>query len=42
MIEAMKFCAEVMFWGLIDLVLATVWAFLIAGLIWKILGKKND
>ena len=42
MIEALRFLAEVMFWALVDIGLAVVWAVLIAKTILKLMGKNDD
>lgn len=42
MIEAMKFTAGVMFWGLVIWLLVSVWAELIGGFIRKMIGRKDE
>lgn len=42
MIEALQFSAGVMFWALINILLAVIWSGLIAGLIWKIFGSRHE
>ena len=42
MIEALQYSAGVMFWALINLILAVVWAAIIGGLIWKMFFWRDD
>ena len=42
MIETLQYSAGVMFWALINLALAVVWAGVIAGLIWKMFFRRDD
>ena len=39
MLEALRYSAGVMFWALVNLALAVVWAGAIGGLIWRIIKK---
>ena len=42
MIEALRFVSGVMFWGLVAVILACVWAGVLAHLIDKMIRRKDD
>ena len=42
MVETLQYSAGVMFWALVNLALAVVWAGVIGGLLWKMFGRKHD
>ena len=42
MVEALQFTAGIMFWMLINLILAIVWVVIIGVLISKAIGRKDE